>query len=134
MKIRALNIIWLVSLAFAFLILPAHAHHSEGPNLFLFKAVDSSQLDEAWVNRHFTPGYYRTIVLQWGDFQYQDIDHQSAKTVFPVDRSVKAQLRADASSEFNRQMKDLRDYELIDYKDATPQTLIVRLNIVDIAS
>lgn len=134
MKALYLKLVGFVCLLMMVSALPVHAHHHDELNLFWYKPVVTKQLDKAWVNRFFTPGVYQTIVLEWGDFEYRDVHAQRRGEAYEIDRDLKSQLRDDAIGEFRRYFDDLHGYDLVDYSDATPQTMIVRLNLVDIVN
>lgn len=110
------------------------AHDVERVLPFGFKHAETEQLDEAIVNLTFRPRYYQNIAIKWRDFDYQPVTSNPHADIYEMTDLAKKQLELDAKQLFAKRLEDLIDFDVIEFEDATPQTMLVYFKLEDIVN
>jgi hypothetical protein len=100
-----------------------------------FIPYKTGKLDEAWVSPDFDASNYKTVAIQWLEFEYRPgkdrFNRRDRNANYELAPKTKARIENQASEIFGEQLVKLKNQKLIELSQADAQTLIVQLNVTD---
>jgi hypothetical protein len=100
-----------------------------------FTPYNIKKLDEAWVSPGFNASNYKTVAIQWLEFEYRPgkdrFEPQDRNENYELPAETKVRLEKQANEIFSKQLVKLKSHKLIDLNQADAETLIVQLNVTD---
>jgi hypothetical protein len=101
-----------------------------------FKTFETRQLDTAWINPKFNASNYKTMTIEWLDFDYRQGKDKFKVTDsnenYNLSEQSKNALKEQARDIFAKQLAQSKNFELIELDKANTDTLVIQLTLLDI--